>query len=80
MNEISVEKALDLVESLVYNKTKKHLTELQILIFCGVWEGKNYKEIVAKNNRCSAGHARELPLVYGCYFQAFSKKKSIFIP
>jgi len=58
MDEISVYQALDLVESVVYSKTGKHLTELQRLIFGGVWAGKNYKEIVAKNNRCTAGHAR----------------------
>jgi len=58
MNEITVDQALDLVGTLVYDKTGKHLTELQRLIFCGVWDGKNYKAIVAKNNRCSAGHAR----------------------
>lgn len=59
MNEITVDKALDLIDSLVYGKTGKHLTELAKLIFRGVWEGKNYKEIVAKNNRWSAGHARK---------------------
>ncbi|MGE5660368.1 MAG: tetratricopeptide repeat protein [Actinomycetota bacterium] len=58
MNEITVGQALALVESLVYDRTGKHLTELQRLIFCGVWEGKQYKEIVPKNDPCTAGHAR----------------------
>ena len=59
MNEITVDQALDFIDSLVYGKTGKHLTELEKFIFRGVWEGKIYKEIVARNNRWSAGHARK---------------------
>lgn len=71
MNEITVEQALALVESLVYGKTGKHLTELQRLIFCGMWNSKKYKEIVPKNDPCTVVHAREVgsrlwQLLSGC--------------
>jgi hypothetical protein len=52
-------KILDLADHLVFQRTKKHLDDLQRLIFQGSWHHQKYEEI-AEAFPCSDGHAKDV--------------------
>lgn len=54
---MEVEIALELADELVFAKTGKHLSELQIAIFRGTWEGNSFPEI-AESFNCNESHAK----------------------
>ncbi|MGK7949364.1 MAG: NB-ARC domain-containing protein [Xenococcaceae cyanobacterium] len=56
---MSVEKALLLVDRLIYTQTTKHLSDLQSTILRQVWQGKKYLEI-ADEYGCTEGHAKDV--------------------
>ncbi|HEY9877468.1 MAG TPA: hypothetical protein V6D29_03375 [Leptolyngbyaceae cyanobacterium] len=49
INSMTAEMALDLVDSLVYDRWGCHLTDLERQIFLGSWQGKTYEEIYPLN-------------------------------
>ena len=55
---MSVDKALLLVDRLIYTQTGKHLSDLQSTILRQVWQGKKYLEI-ADEYGCTEGHAKD---------------------
>ena len=46
---MNVQIALDFVDTLVYEKTNKHLNDLEREVFVGSWHGKTYEEIYPLN-------------------------------
>lgn len=54
---MNVEAALAIADNLVFAKTDKHLSTLQVTIFRGAWSGQKYEQI-AKNCYCSEAHAK----------------------
>ena len=56
---MSVEKAIVLVDRLIYTQTGKHLSDLQSTILRQVWQGKKYSEI-ADEYGCTEGHAKDI--------------------
>lgn len=49
-NEITFKQVLGLVDELVVTKTGKHLSNIEILVLYGTWQGKKYSQIAAENN------------------------------
>ena len=56
---MNVQKVLELADELVFDKTGKHLDDLQVSILKGVWGKQQYTEI-AEEYRCSEGHVRDI--------------------
>lgn len=56
---MDVEAALSVADTLVFQKTGKHLSTLETTIFRGAWSGKKYEEI-AEANYCSDSHIKML--------------------
>lgn len=46
---MSFQEALDFVEQLIYDRTGKHLNDLEREVFIGSWQGKTYEEIYPMN-------------------------------
>ncbi|WP_186376191.1 AAA-like domain-containing protein, partial [Hyella patelloides] len=51
--EFNWEKAKQTVDSLIFEKTGKHLSDIEILILHGAWENKTYEEIAEAGNYTS---------------------------
>ena len=49
-NDITFKQVLGLVDELVVTKTGKHLSNIEILVLYGTWQGKKYSQIAAENN------------------------------
>lgn len=49
-NDITFKQVLGLVDELVVAKTSKHLSNIEILVLYGTWQGKKYSQIAAENN------------------------------
>ncbi|MDJ0697408.1 ATP-binding protein [Mastigocoleus sp. MO_188.B34] len=49
-NDITFKQVLGLVDELVVAKTGKHLSNIEILVLFGTWQGKKYSQIAAENN------------------------------
>ncbi|KST63998.1 ATP-binding protein [Mastigocoleus testarum] len=49
-NDITFKQVLGLVDELVVSKTGKHLSNIEILVLFGTWQGKKYSQIAAENN------------------------------
>ena len=49
-NQISIEEAIEFVDNLVHEKTKKNLKDYQIKIFKGIWKGLTYQQIAEENH------------------------------
>lgn len=49
-NDITFKQVLGLVDQLVVTKTGKHLSNIEILVLYGTWQGKKYSQIAAENN------------------------------
>ncbi len=56
---MNIEQALALADSLVYGKTGKHLSSLQITVFRGAWSGQKYEQI-AENSYCCEQHVKRV--------------------
>ncbi|MGL6342870.1 MAG: AAA-like domain-containing protein, partial [Waterburya sp.] len=50
MIEFDLEQAIAIADKLVYQKTAKNLTDIEINILTGAWEREEYDLIAAKNN------------------------------
>ncbi len=48
---MNVHTALDFIDKLVYEKTRKHLNDLEREVFVGSWQGKTYEEIYPLNSQ-----------------------------
>ncbi len=55
----NMQKILEIADQLVFNKTGKHLDNLQVSILKGVWENQHYTEI-AEEYHCSEGHVKDV--------------------
>jgi tetratricopeptide (TPR) repeat protein len=53
-----IEQALALVDRVIYDRTGKHLNDLQATVLREVWQGKKYLEI-ADLYGCTEGHAKD---------------------
>ncbi|MDJ0718153.1 MAG: hypothetical protein QNJ54_28660 [Prochloraceae cyanobacterium] len=62
------------VDNLIYSKTGKHLSTLQVNIFKGAWLGHKY-EIIAENNYCSEDYAK---LIGSELWSLLSKTSGLF--
>lgn len=56
---MDIQEVLGFADELVFCKTGKHLSDLQVAILSGVWHGQKYFEI-AEENYCSEGYIRNL--------------------
>ncbi len=56
---MDIQEVLSFVDELVFIKTGKHLSDLQVAILREVWHGQKYFEI-AEENYCSEGYIRNL--------------------
>ncbi|MGK7922478.1 MAG: NB-ARC domain-containing protein, partial [Trichodesmium sp.] len=56
---MDIQEVLSFVDELVFTKTGKHLSDLQVAILREVWQGQKYFEI-AEENYCSEGYVRNL--------------------
>ncbi|NES07556.1 MAG: NACHT domain-containing protein [Okeania sp. SIO2F4] len=56
---MDIQEVLSFVDELVFTKTGKHLSNLQVAILREVWQGQKYFEI-AEENYCSEGYVRNL--------------------
>lgn len=56
---MTIEQALVLVDDIVYDRTGKHLNDLQATVLREVWQGKKYLEI-ADLYGCTEGHAKDV--------------------
>lgn len=56
---MNLERAIASVDNLVYQRTGKHLSDLQHTIICQVWQGQKYLEIADKYG-CTEGHAKDV--------------------
>ena len=56
---MEVEAAIIIADTLIFQKTGKHLGTLQTNIFRGAWLGKKY-ELIAEENYCSDSHIKML--------------------
>ena len=65
---MDVEQAVKVSDQAILAKTQAHLTDLEVIIFKGAWEGKSYEEIAAATEysvnylRTDAGHKLFLKL------------------
>lgn len=46
---MNVEKALNLVDAIVFTKTKRHLKDIEVVILRGAWQGQSYDDIADAN-------------------------------
>jgi len=56
---MDIQEVLGFADELVFAKTGKHLSDLQVAILSGVWQGQKYFEI-AEKYYCSEGYVRNL--------------------
>ncbi len=56
---MDIQEVLSFVDELVFTKTGKHLSNLQVAILREVWQSQKYFEI-AEENYCSEGYVRNL--------------------
>jgi len=54
---MNIQEITDLADQLIFNKTGKHLDDLQIQILKEAFEGNKYAKI-AKNSNCSEGYIK----------------------
>lgn len=54
-----MQKILEVADQLIFDKTGKHLDNLQVAILKGVWERQQYTEI-AEEYHCSEGHVKDV--------------------
>jgi DNA-directed RNA polymerase specialized sigma24 family protein len=54
---MNIQEITDLADQLIFNKTGKHLDDLQIQILKEVFEGKKYAKI-ARNCNCTEGYVK----------------------
>jgi tetratricopeptide (TPR) repeat protein len=55
---MTIEQAIALVDRVIYDRTGKHLNDLQATVLREVWQGKKYLEI-ADLYGCTEGHAKD---------------------
>jgi tetratricopeptide (TPR) repeat protein len=55
---MTIEQAIALVDEVIYDRTGKHLNDLQARVLREVWQGKKYLEI-ADLYGCTEGHAKD---------------------
>jgi tetratricopeptide (TPR) repeat protein len=55
---MTIEQAIALVDEVIYDRTGKHLNDLQATVLREVWQGKKYLEI-ADLYGCTEGHAKD---------------------
>ena len=56
---MDIQEVLGFADELVFAKTGKHLSDLQVAILSGVWQGQKYFEI-AEKHYCSEGYVKNL--------------------
>ncbi|NER04040.1 MAG: NACHT domain-containing protein [Okeania sp. SIO3C4] len=56
---MDIQEILNLADHLIFNKTGKHLDDLQQVILRGTFQGKKYSEI-AQEFQCTNGHVRDV--------------------
>ena len=56
---MDIQEILNLADTFIFNKTGKHLDDLQQVILRGVFQGKKYSEI-AQECQCTNGHVRDV--------------------
>ena len=56
---MDIQEILNLADHLIFEKTGKHLDDLQQVILRGVFQGKKYSEI-AQECQCTSGHVRDV--------------------
>ena len=56
---MDAEEILKFADNLVFNKTGKHLNNVQEAILQGTWQGRKYLEI-AEEVYCSESHVRDV--------------------
>ncbi|WP_330482853.1 hypothetical protein [Tumidithrix elongata] len=56
---MDMQKILSLADEMVFEKTGKHLDDLQVSILKGVWENQRYAKI-AEEYRCTEGHVKDV--------------------
>jgi DNA replication protein DnaC/DNA-directed RNA polymerase specialized sigma24 family protein len=64
IQELLLQDVLDFADDLVFEKTGKHLTDLQQAVIKGAYQGKSYAHI-AKERYCSSGHVKDI--AYGLW-------------
>jgi len=55
---MNVEEALQILDTVVFNKVNRHLKDVEIIILKGSWQGLNYDEI-ANNEGYTAKYLRQ---------------------